>query len=207
MHIETEAIVCSLLAHGEHGAVVRLLTPDHGLVAAYVRGGRGRRMRPVLIPGNSVSAQLRSRTESQLPQASVELVHSRAPMLTEALALSAIEWVTALAAAALAERQPYPRLYSAMAGLLDAIEAAPSARGWGGALVQFEQLVIAELGYGISEQPGGKDDRRDFDWLQVIAALDRSTDSLFGNVLSGGAGALHDSRGRLIERLRRLVAQ
>ena len=38
MRIETKAIVCALRNHGEHGAVVRLMTPEEGLQAAYVRG-------------------------------------------------------------------------------------------------------------------------------------------------------------------------
>uniref|UniRef100_UPI0015760DD4 recombination protein O N-terminal domain-containing protein n=1 Tax=Sphingomonas bacterium TaxID=1895847 RepID=UPI0015760DD4 len=54
MHIETEAIVCAVRAHGEHGAIVRALTAEHGLLAGYVRGGRSRRLRPVLVPGNVV---------------------------------------------------------------------------------------------------------------------------------------------------------
>ena len=61
MRIETTAIVCALRAHGEHGAVVRLMTAEHGLQAAYVRGARGRRMRPVLIAGNLVLATLSAR--------------------------------------------------------------------------------------------------------------------------------------------------
>ena len=125
MQAETEAIVCGVRGHGEHGIVVRLLTPEHGLVAAYVRGGRGRRIRPMLIPGNVVAAQLRSRTDGQLPQATLELAHSRAPILTEALPAAAIAWATALVAASLPERQPYPRLFEALGGLLDAVEAAP----------------------------------------------------------------------------------
>ena len=149
MRIDTPAIVCALRSHGEHGAVVRLMTPEHGLQAAYVRGARGRRMRPVLIAGNVVQAQLSSRTESQLPQATVELVHSRGPLLSEPLPAAAIEWVTVLSATALPEGQPYPSLYQALEGLLDAIEAAPSAIGWGAALVRFELLLLAELGFGL----------------------------------------------------------
>ena len=49
MRSETQAIVCALRNHGEHGAIVRLMTPEQGLIAAYVRGARGRRLRPVLI--------------------------------------------------------------------------------------------------------------------------------------------------------------
>jgi DNA repair protein RecO (recombination protein O) len=195
MQFGTEAIVCSIRSHGEHGTIVRLLTPEHGLVAAYVRGGRGRRMRPVLIPGNVVSAQLRSRTESQLPQAIIELVHSRAPLMGEPLQSSAIEWASALVASALPERQAYQRIYQALAGLLDAVEAAPSAKGWSTALAGFEQVVIAELGYGRSGESRG----------DVFESLEWSGDRLFENVLAGRTDSLRDSRSRLIERLRRAL--
>jgi len=156
MRFATPAIVCALRNHGEHGAVVRLMTPDHGLQAAYVRGARGRRMRPVLMAGNRVEAQLSARTETQLPQATIELVHSLGPLLSEPLPAAAIEWATVLTATILPEGQPYPRLYQALEGLLDAIEAAPSAGGWGAALVRYELLVLAELGFGLDlERWGG----------------------------------------------------
>jgi DNA repair protein RecO (recombination protein O) len=106
-------------------------------------------MRPVLIAGNVVEAQLAARTETQLPQATVELVHSRGSLLSEPLPAAAIEWATVLTATALPEGQPYPRLYEALEGLLDAIEAAPSASGWGAALVRYELLLLAELGFGL----------------------------------------------------------
>jgi DNA repair protein RecO (recombination protein O) len=149
MRSETEAIVCALRNHGEHGAIVRLMTPELGLVAAYVRGARGRRMRPILIAGNVVQAQLSSRTETQLPQAVIELIHSRGPLLSEPLPAAAIEWATVLTATALPEGQPFPALYQAFEGLLDAVEAAPSAIGWGTALVRYELLLLAELGFGL----------------------------------------------------------
>lgn len=149
MRFETAAIVCALRNHGEHGAVVRLMTPEHGLQAAYVRGARGRRMRPVVIAGNVVQGQLSARTDTQLPQATLELLHSRAPLLSEPLPAAAIEWATVLTATVLPEGQPYPRLYDALEALLDAIEAAPSANGWGTAMVRYELLLLTELGFGL----------------------------------------------------------
>ena len=149
MHLTTPAIVVALRGHGEHGAVVRLMTPDHGLQAAYVRGARGRRMRPILLAGNMVEAALSARTDVQLPQATVELVQSRAPLLSEPLPAAAIDWVSALTATALPEAQPYPRVYAALDGLLAAVEAAPAASGWGAALVRYELLLLAELGFGL----------------------------------------------------------
>ena len=149
MHLLTQAIVCAVRPHGEHGAVVRTLTPADGIQAGYVRGGRSRRLRPILLAGNRVQAEYRARTEDQLAQLSVELVASRAPLLGEALPAAAIEWTAALAATALPEGQPYPRLYDALDGLLAAIEASPSARSWAPSLVRYELFVLAELGFGL----------------------------------------------------------
>ena len=149
MRISTSATVLALRPHGEHGAVVRLMTPGHGLQAGYVRGARGRRLRPVLIPGNQVEAVLSARTDTQLAQATIELVHSRSPLLSEPLPAAAIDWACALTATVLPEGQPYPRLYDALDGLLAAIEAAPAASGWGAALVRYELLLLAELGFGL----------------------------------------------------------
>ena len=149
MRFTTPAIILSLRPHGEHGAVVRMMTPEHGMQAAYVRGARGRRMRPVLMAGNQIEAEYSARTDSQLPQATVELLHSRGPLLAEPLPAAAIDWAAALTATALPEGQPYPRLYAALDGLLGAIEAAPAASSWGAALVRYELLLLAELGFGL----------------------------------------------------------
>ncbi|EJL28516.1 recombination protein O N-terminal domain-containing protein, partial [Novosphingobium sp. AP12] len=83
MHFRAPAVVCAALSHGETAVIARLMTAEHGLVAAYVAGGRGRQLRPVLIPGNTVDIEVRSKSESQLPFARVELMQSRAPWLPE----------------------------------------------------------------------------------------------------------------------------
>lgn len=149
MRIETEAIVVALRPHGEHGAIVRLMTPENGLQHCYVRGARGTRLRPVLVPGNLVQASIAARTDTQLGQGVIELVHSRGPLLGEPLPAAAIDWCSALTATVLPEGQSYPRLFAALEGLLGAIEAAPSAHGWGSSLVRFELLLLAELGFGL----------------------------------------------------------
>jgi DNA repair protein RecO (recombination protein O) len=149
MRIEGEAIICAVRAHGEHGAVVRALTPADGLQAGYVRGGRSRRLRPVLLAGNLVQVEFRARTDEQLASLTAELVHSRAPLFAEPLPAAAIDWATSLTAAALPDGQPYPPLYEALGGLLDAVEAAPSAKGWAAALVRYELLMLNELGFGL----------------------------------------------------------
>ncbi|MEQ1499229.1 MAG: recombination protein O N-terminal domain-containing protein [Novosphingobium sp.] len=168
MQFTGPAIVCTSRPHGETAVIVRLLTQHHGLLAGYVAGGRGRQLRPVLVPGNVVEADLRSRAEGQLPYARLELVTSRGPWLAEPLPAAAIGWVTTLAAAALPERQPYPALYPALSALLDAVCHAPSARGWMPGLLTFETLLLRELGYGtaVALNPGA-------DLPEMLALFDK----------------------------------
>lgn len=141
MQIRAPAILCSVRPHGEHGAVVRLMTEEHGLAAAYVAGARGRELRPLLIPGNLLEAEVRGRAASQLPSARLELVASRGPWLTEPLPSAGIGWACALTAATLPEGHPYPLLYDSLGALLDAICLAPSARGWARVLADRKSVV------------------------------------------------------------------
>lgn len=147
--IRTSAIVCTVRKHGEHGAVARLFTPEHGLQAGYVQGGRSTAMRPVLMPANLVTAELRSRSADQLASLTVELSTSRAPYFAEPLAAAAFEWVTLLTATVAPDDQPFPRLYAALDALLELVCIAPSARWWARAMVQYEALLLAELGFGL----------------------------------------------------------
>lgn len=169
------------------------------MIAAYVAGGRGRHLRPVLMAGNIVSAELRSRSDTQLPFAVVELATSRGQWLGEPLAALAIQWTTALTAAALPERQAYPALYQALAGLLDAICLAPSARGWTPALLSYEWLFLRELGYGEeAERPDARG------WTQSLAAFDRLGVLLSRYLLAERRGDVMATRAMLRERLGRI---
>lgn len=211
MRLEAQAIVVAVRAHGEHGAIVRLLTPRDGVQAGYVRGGRSRRLRPVLAPGNVVQAEFRARTEDQLAQLTVELAHSRAFLYSEPLAAAGIEWACALTAAALPEAQPYPALYDGLDGLLAAIEAAPSARGWAAALVRYEILLLGELGFGLDEErvtalpPELMRGERTPDWGVIREGL-RVTETLLArDVLIDRRAEVLAGRERLVERLKRMA--
>lgn len=198
MHIRAPAILCAARPHGETAVIARLLTSEFGLVAAYVAGGRGRRLRPVVIPGNLVEAELSARSDSQLPFARLELVQSRGPWLGEPLPAAAIGWATALTATALPERQAYPALFEALSGLLDAICHAPSARGWAGAMAAYETLVLRELGYGGGGRPKG-------DTLaEALAALDALSSPLERYLLADRRGDVMAARALLRDRLGRI---
>lgn len=204
MLIHATAIVVAVRAHGEHGAVVRALTAEHGLIAGYVRGGRSTRLRPILQPGNTVLGEWRARTTEQLPALTVELVESRATLFAEPLGAAALEWVTAMIAAALPEGQPYPRVHAGLGGMLDAIAAAPAARGWAVAWLRFERLLLRELGY-LAAPDGGP--VADAGWPDLLRGIDASGADLERHLFTDrrAAGAL-DARERLASRLKRAVA-
>jgi DNA repair protein RecO (recombination protein O) len=191
MHIAAPAIVVSVKAHSEHGAIVRALTAEHGLLAGYIRGGRSRAMRPVLLAGNLIIGEFRSRSETQLASLTVELTESRATLLAEPLQAAAIEWVTALAAVTLPEGHPYPRVYAALDGMLVAIESAASARGWSAALARYEALILAELGYGSDDAPQLRDNGV----------------RLRENLLTGWRADILPARDRLIDRIDRALGR
>ena len=198
MQLKAPAIVLAARAHGENAVILRALTAEAGMVAAYVAGGQGRRLRPVVIPGNAVEADIRARSASQLPFGKVELVTSRAPWLGEPLPAAAILWVTALTASTLPERNPYPSLYQALSALLDAICHAPSARGWAPALLSYEVLLLRELGYGGAKPEAG-------DLSQTVAALRALAPALERYLLADRRGDAMAARTRLIERLARIA--
>ena len=199
MQLRAAAIVCATRPNGETGAVARVLTRDAGIVAGYVAGARGRVLRPVLIPGNLVEIEARSKGDSQLPFLRVELLTSRGPWLGEPLAAGAIGWVTALVASCLPERQPFPMLYDALSGLLDAVCHAPSARGWLPGLIAFEALLLRELGYGaqLPEDAGG-------DLAAMLAVFDAQGARLARYPLADRRTDVMGARTMLRERLARL---
>ena len=198
MHLRAPAIVLSARQHGETAVIARLLTEDVGVVAGYVAGGRGRQLRPVVIPGNVVEVDLRARSDSQLPFAKLELVESRGPWLGEPLPAAAIGWACALTATVLPERQAYPSLWSALGGLLSAICHAPSARGWARALVGYEILLLREMGYGGGGLPEGE-------LPEMLAAMDKLAAPLDHYLLADRRGDVMAARQRLRELLGRMA--
>ena len=198
MHLRATAILLAARPHGETAVITRLLTRNNGIVAAYVAGGRGRQLRPVVIPGNLVEADIRAKTDSQLPFARLELAQSRGPWLSEPLPAAAINWTCALTASVLPERNPFPSLYDALSALLEAICNAPSARGWAPALAAYEVLLLRELGYG-GQKP--EIDRLE----QALEILRANEDQIARYLLADTRADVLAARSLLMQRLERMV--
>ena len=204
MHLTAPAIVIAARPHGETAVIARLFTHEAGVVAAYVAGGRGRQLRPVVITGNVVSAEIRAKSDSQLPFARLELSVSRGPWLSEPLPSAAIAWACAVTAATLPERNPYPALHTALGALLDAICHAPSARGWVEALIGYETLMLRELGYGARSAGAHRPEIADLG--QALEILDRLERPIATYLIADMRADVMAARRQLRDRLARILA-
>ncbi len=131
---------------GETSIVAELLTLQHGRHLGLVRGGRSRRVRPLLQPGNRLRVTWRARLSEHLGGFNVELIDPHAArVLDDAAALSAIGALTGLAKL-LPERDPHPELY---AEALNVLRAFGEPALWPAFLVRWEFQLLQELGFGL----------------------------------------------------------
>jgi DNA repair protein RecO (recombination protein O) len=146
MEWRDEGIVLSVRKHGETGAIVELLTAAHGRCLGHVRGGRSRRQRPVLQPGNIVQAVWRARLEEHLGHLTIEGLDLKAGAIMEVpFRLAGLATLAALAQL-LPEREPHRRIYDATRIVLDAIE---NDDVWPALMVRWELGLLEELGFGL----------------------------------------------------------
>jgi DNA repair protein RecO (recombination protein O) len=138
--------VLSARPHGEGGAVVQLLTREHGRHAGLVRGGGSRRRAGQLEVGNTVRAVWRARLADHLGAYECETVaNNAAHWIEDRVRLIAIAAACATAEATLPEREPHPGAYEG----LDALIGLLGSPVWPAAYVRWEIGLLAELGYGL----------------------------------------------------------
>jgi DNA repair protein RecO (recombination protein O) len=141
-----EGIFLTAKPLGEANAVAEILTPAHGRHLGLVRGGRSRRMRPLLQPGNLLRVTWRARLSEHLGGFNLELIEAHgARVLDDARALAAIGSFSGLARL-LPERDPHPELYAAM---LHILRSLGDASAWPALLVRWELRLLQELGFGL----------------------------------------------------------
>jgi DNA repair protein RecO (recombination protein O) len=141
-----EGIFLSAKPLGEANAVAELFTSAHGRHLGLVRGGRSRRMRPLLQPGNLLRVTWRARLAEHLGGFNVELMEAHAArVLDDQLALAAIGSMTSLAKL-VPERDPHPALY---ATTLQTLRGLADMELWLPLLVRWELQLLQELGFGL----------------------------------------------------------
>src|ERR1700761_394391 len=122
-----EGIILGVRRHGESSAIVELLTRDHGRHLGLVRGGAGKRMRPLLQPGNSVVTVWRARLDEHLGYYVLEGTRLRAAtMLASAHATYGVTHLASLVRL-LPERDPHEDIYDTLERILDDFDDAGAA--------------------------------------------------------------------------------
>ncbi len=146
MEWRDEGVVLGARRHGETSAVIEVMTRLHGRHMGLVRGGRSRRMQPLLQPGNHVDLTWWARLDEHLGAFTVEPLGFAAARLIESpVALHGVQ----LAAAhlrLLPERDPHRGLYETLRLI---IEHADDPLAAGELLLRFEVMMLEELGFGL----------------------------------------------------------
>jgi DNA repair protein RecO (recombination protein O) len=139
--------ILSVRPHAETSAIINVLTRSRGRHAGLVRGGRSRRMRPVLQPGNKVSATWHARLSEHLGSFDVEALDARAAIFMDnRLSLAGLNAISALGLGALPEREAHPNLYDVFEILLDNLH---DNEVWPALYIRFELVLLQALGYGL----------------------------------------------------------
>jgi DNA repair protein RecO (recombination protein O) len=165
-----EGIILGVRRHGESSAIVELLTREHGRHMGLVRGGSSSKLRPLLQPGNSVSANWRARLDEHLGYYLLEGTRMRAAtMLASSHAVYGITHLASLARL-LPERDPHHDIYDMLESILNDFDDVGEAAVH---LVRFELAMLAELGFGLE--------------LSSCAATGETRELIYVSPKSGGA--------------------
>lgn len=141
-----KGIILSARPHGESGAVISLLTEEHGRHNGYVRGGQSSRQRAMLQPGTLVAAEWASRVEDGLGNFTLEPENQIATtLMDDPLKLGALMAACSLCDAALPEREGHPGLYHGFLALINMMDH----EAWGAAYVMWELALLRELGFAV----------------------------------------------------------
>ena len=142
------AIILETRLWGEADLIVNAMTEAHGTHRGLARGGASRGQAALWQPGNLTELRWLARLADQLGSFTAELVHPAAALaLDDALALAMLTAATAVAAGALAEREPHPAVFRGLVSLIAHLAEGPALLP---ELVRWEALLLAELGYGLA---------------------------------------------------------
>ncbi len=145
MRWSDDGIFLSGRPHGETSAIANIFTRGNGRTHGLVKGGRSRRIRPILQTGNALKVEWRARLDDQLGVYTVELtVATAARVLDDALALAGVNAVASLLQV-LPERDPHPKLFDAAQDCL----ATAGEPVFPASIVRFELRFLDELGFGL----------------------------------------------------------
>jgi DNA repair protein RecO (recombination protein O) len=170
MEWRDDAILIGVRRHGETSTIVEAMTRGHGRHLGLVRGGRSRKMQPMLQPGTRVDLVWRARLDEHLGIYQAEPIELNAARLFDrATSVYGLQTIAAHLRL-LPERDPHPALFETLRLVLEHLDEPAET---GELVVRFELLVLDELGFGLD--------------LTCCAATGRSDDLAYVSPKSGRA--------------------
>ena len=146
MEWQDEGLIIGGRRHGETSVILEVMTRGHGRHLGLVRGGRGKRMAPLLQPGNEVELTWRARLDEHLGYYAVETTKLRAAeLMARPSTLHGLNLVAALLRL-LAEREACELLYEAAREILASLDQPELAAA---RIVRLEAAILAESGFGL----------------------------------------------------------
>lgn len=143
---QDQGIVLSTRRHGEAGAIVTLLTENHGRCAGYVYGAVSRQLRGTLEPGSLVSVHWKSRENDGLGHFTLELEKGyMVSVMDDPARLSALLSACELVLKGLPERETHTAVFHGMLALLESFEGDL----WEAAYIWWEMALLRELGFAL----------------------------------------------------------
>ena len=146
MEWRDEGIILGTRRHGETSAILEVMTRAHGRHLGLVRGGRSRKIQPVLQAGNRVELVWRARLDEHLGTFQVEALELTAARLFDSV--PSVFGLQTLAAhlRLLPERDSHETLFETLSLVIAHLDDPQAA---GELVVRFEMLVLDELGFGL----------------------------------------------------------
>ena len=143
---DDEGIILSVRPHGETGAVVSLLTRDHGRAMGYVYGAVSARTRGIIELGNTVAARWSAKSSDQLGTFTLEQEKScLSAVLGDPVKLTALQSACALADKVLPEREVHSGVFEGLRALLMSFDTEV----WAPTYIYWELGLLREIGFGL----------------------------------------------------------
>jgi DNA repair protein RecO (recombination protein O) len=146
MEWRDEGIILGTRRHGETSAIVEAMTRSRGRHLGLVRGGRSRKLQPLLQPGNRVDLLWRARLDEQLGMYQVEPLELNAARLFDsAVGVFGLQTIAAHLRL-MPERDSHPALFDGLEVIVRHLHEPELA---GELMVRFELRILEELGFGL----------------------------------------------------------
>lgn len=145
MQWEDRGFILKHRRHGEHDAILTILTEGHGKHLGLVKAGFSRRRRALIEPGQEVTLRWQARLSDQLGRFDLEPMRNLCAInIDDQGQLSAFLSAAALLEQALPEREPHADLFCNLETLLEGL----ASTSWPLSYVRWEAALLSGLGYG-----------------------------------------------------------